>query len=80
MSIRQIVSGARSTVLERDPSIRVRVVMMNDKNKQAERLERAAQASDSLAQAQVLADEADRVRGQVPVRTPRPRLFPAFRN
>lgn len=54
--------------------------MMNDKNEQAERLERAAQASDSLAQAQVLADEADRVRGQVPVRTPRPRLFPAFRN
>ena len=54
--------------------------MMTDKNERAERLEREAQATQSLAEAQVLSDAADRLRGQAPSRAARPRLFPAFRN
>lgn len=45
------------------------------------RLDRAAAAADSLAQAQLLAGEADRLRRpSAPERSPRPTLFPVFRN
>jgi hypothetical protein len=78
--VRQIVSGVRSTVLGNHQSNRAIVLMMTDKNERAERLEREAQATPSLAEAQALADAADRLRGQAPTRVVRPRLFPAFRN
>lgn len=53
---------------------------MNDKHERALQLDQAAARTASLAEAQALAGEADRLRGDAQPRPVRRTLFPVFRN
>jgi len=56
------------------------MTMRDQRDDKAARLDRAAAAAEGLAQGQLLAGEADRLRRLAPGRSAPPTLFPVLRN